>query len=401
MHKLLYILCCSVLALVPIHTAAQCCAAGNPDNGQLNGDSAKNRLTLGLAYQYSYSDTYFEGDQRSDFRYMQNSAFSFTSFNAIYGISNRFKIGMDMGYFISKSQTFESGYYREAVGLGDAGITAMYLLNPKSKIKLSPMLRVNLPIGEFDQKYGPVILPIDLQPSAGSFKFQGGLMAVYKWNKHINFFSVANYEYSEKITSLYTTYKYGGLTNIRHYTNINLKKGFQPGVQVWYQYREHAKDQNNNIINATGGQLVVISPYLNYRYNDWKLTLDCDLPIYKNVNGQQLTNKYRTSIRLTKNINLAKKPTGPQDITIIDSLVLQVNGICSMCQNRIQKTALATPGVGYANWDIDTKMLNIKVGEGFNRELLIENLLKAGHDTEGRLASDKAYNALHACCKYR
>ena len=79
-----------------------------------------------------------------------------------------------------------------------------------------------------------------------------------------------------------------------------------------------------------------------------------------------------------------------------------VNGICEMCQERIQKAALSTKGVKMATWHIDSKMLSLV----YNRKKcdindIKENIADIGHDSEDLRAPDEAYNNLHACCHYQ
>jgi len=78
-----------------------------------------------------------------------------------------------------------------------------------------------------------------------------------------------------------------------------------------------------------------------------------------------------------------------------------VNGACGMCKNRIEKAALTVEGVTEANWNVETKILQVS----FNKELDIMKVHKAvagvGHDTKKIKADDEVYEALHSCCHYR
>lgn len=84
------------------------------------------------------------------------------------------------------------------------------------------------------------------------------------------------------------------------------------------------------------------------------------------------------------------------------SLVIWVNGVCGMCQERIENAALLTPGVRFAHWDVDSRELAVTLGpEPFVLHQLHHNIAAVGHDTEEETASDEAYQNLHDCCKYR
>lgn len=80
---------------------------------------------------------------------------------------------------------------------------------------------------------------------------------------------------------------------------------------------------------------------------------------------------------------------------------LKVFGECGQCKRRIE-TAVKMKGVSSAQWSPDTQQLVL----AYNATLVslsdIEaKILAAGHDLEGRKATDQAYNALPPCCHYR
>jgi copper chaperone CopZ len=78
-----------------------------------------------------------------------------------------------------------------------------------------------------------------------------------------------------------------------------------------------------------------------------------------------------------------------------------VKGNCEMCKERIEKAALLTKGVKYANWNIDSKEFNCIYNENKVTVTDIKKAIaKVGHDTEEIKATDEAYKALHDCCQY-
>jgi len=78
-----------------------------------------------------------------------------------------------------------------------------------------------------------------------------------------------------------------------------------------------------------------------------------------------------------------------------------VNGVCEMCQTRIQKAALRTKGVKMANWHIESKILTVVYNHTKCSEMDIKkNIASVGHDTVALKATDEAYNKLHNCCLY-
>jgi len=82
-------------------------------------------------------------------------------------------------------------------------------------------------------------------------------------------------------------------------------------------------------------------------------------------------------------------------------LTFDVNGICEMCKDRIEKAVLKTKGVKFCSWSIETHELSLIMDERKVDELTIhKNIAAVGHDTPKVKATDEAYESLHNCCKY-
>ena len=79
----------------------------------------------------------------------------------------------------------------------------------------------------------------------------------------------------------------------------------------------------------------------------------------------------------------------------------KVNGTCSTCENSIEKAAKSVAGVTSADWNVETKMIEVSFDSSITDVHKIHMAIaKAGHDTEMHKAKDEDYNKLNACCKY-
>jgi len=78
-----------------------------------------------------------------------------------------------------------------------------------------------------------------------------------------------------------------------------------------------------------------------------------------------------------------------------------VDGICGMCEDRIEAVSDNFKHVTASNWDVDTRILHVDHTEKFNAKALQRAIAAVGHDTEFLKASQTTYNEIHACCKYR
>lgn len=78
-----------------------------------------------------------------------------------------------------------------------------------------------------------------------------------------------------------------------------------------------------------------------------------------------------------------------------------VAGNCGLCKNRIETAAKSVEGVSAAEWNEETKMLEVSYDSSkANIHQIHMAVAKAGHDTKMHKASDEAYDKLPACCKY-
>ena len=79
----------------------------------------------------------------------------------------------------------------------------------------------------------------------------------------------------------------------------------------------------------------------------------------------------------------------------------KVAGNCGMCETRIEKAAKGVEGVQLADWDKETKMIEVTFNsEQTDSDQIQKAIAKAGHDTPEHKASDKVYDELPGCCKY-
>ena len=85
----------------------------------------------------------------------------------------------------------------------------------------------------------------------------------------------------------------------------------------------------------------------------------------------------------------------------IDTASFTVDGICGMCEERIENAAYIK-GVKQVDWNKDEQKLTvIYKPKKVTIQEVAQSVADAGHDNEYVKASDKAYSLVHNCCKYR
>lgn len=78
-----------------------------------------------------------------------------------------------------------------------------------------------------------------------------------------------------------------------------------------------------------------------------------------------------------------------------------VNGVCGMCEKRIENAALIK-GVIKADWDKHAQEIEVIYRtKKVDVDDIHKAIAEAGHDTSKKTADDKAYISLPDCCAYR
>ncbi|WP_347373059.1 heavy-metal-associated domain-containing protein [Aequorivita sp. Q41] len=81
---------------------------------------------------------------------------------------------------------------------------------------------------------------------------------------------------------------------------------------------------------------------------------------------------------------------------------IEVDGVCGMCKERIEKASIKAKGVKSASWDLDTHQLSLIYNETKTDLATIQqSIADSGHDTQDIKAEDAVYNEIDPCCKYR
>jgi len=81
---------------------------------------------------------------------------------------------------------------------------------------------------------------------------------------------------------------------------------------------------------------------------------------------------------------------------------IEVDGICLMCKERIEKAAIKTKGVKSADWNVETHELKLFYDDRkTDLKTIQQHIADTGHDTHDIKATDETYNDIDMCCRYR
>lgn len=100
-------------------------------------------------------------------------------------------------------------------------------------------------------------------------------------------------------------------------------------------------------------------------------------------------------------LNVNSNAQGVQSKIINKTENLKVSGKCNMCKAILEKAA-KIEGVSKAEWEPKTKTLALTYDPSKTTvDQVGKKIAASGYDNEKAKADNKAYNALHSCCKYR
>lgn len=309
-----WIQCVIVIILLAISeelVAQTCCSGGTPLLGNLGiQDIEPGSFYIQLAYDYNFLNDLYSGtdfiNDKSRERLTQT-----VLLQTIYPITKKFSVN---GLFTYVSQqrtifaTTGSTNKTQTSGIGDAVILFQYTLFSDLKRGLTFAMGPKIPIGKFDatdDEFGIVLSP-DLQPGSGSFD---AIMGTSYQEAHL--FNVVGLGLNVSASYRYTTparrfdgdnkYRFGNeaLVSVGLVKNVLVKTiGFSPSV--FARYRNTSADRiDKSDVPGTGGNWIYLNPGINIELSN-KLAINgsAEIPLYRNLNGTQLTTSYRFNVGL-------------------------------------------------------------------------------------------------------
>jgi len=295
---------------------AQCCSAGNPViSDPENTTAALHQMKISLFYKYSSSDQYFMGSDKYDFENPPpglpvKTFYNFLEFNLNYGITPKLDLGFSAGYFFDKTTIFQSSQLGSlsGKGMGDAGINLKYHIynNKKLLLNITVLGNIKVPVGEFDVKDNGILLPINIQPSSGCFKYQVGALASKAFiNPKFGVTGYASAEFSGMTHyDYFKNLKYGNLYIAAVSGNYSPLRNLGTGLQLRTEIKN--RDTEEGIEKeVTGNEVVFVSPALSYSLKrKLNFFLSIDIPVYRRYNEIQMANTLAVSARLASNIKV-------------------------------------------------------------------------------------------------
>jgi hypothetical protein len=299
----------------PYIVYCQCCTAGNPVGGDGSNDGLnKNELRISASYKYSLSKDYFHKDSKITVPYIDKSYFDYNNLSFTYGLSPRLSLHTELGYFVDKTQDSKMDCENVVInshGLGDlffnVRYTAIKTVKPISQLVISAGTKI--PVGAFNEDINGVTVPLSLQPSSGALKFNlGTFYSRKRADKKVGWNSFALFEISQTIKKGYLIYRYGNYFQFAFAGTYAVTKNFNFIANAKLEYRSKDERENNIKIESSGSSVVFMNPQFiyNFKYR-WGFIAMADIPVYKYMDGYQLTNKFSFQLGIRKSFSFCKK----------------------------------------------------------------------------------------------
>jgi hypothetical protein len=282
---------------------AQCCSPGNPVSGSAYvGILPPKTLRTITYYRHSFSDTYYEGSEVSDYQ-GTHSGYDFFGEVLSYGIIKKLTVEAELGYYIYKYQESDVLGKLKTYGFSNAIISFKYaVLKTKNDMELTLGAGAKVPVSRkvFSNDYGPY--PPDIQPSTGAYGFVAQLFfykgfSEKKWRLVVlNRFEINGYNSED--------YRFGNALFSSVFVGRSFAKNWAATLQFRNEYRWEDWQSDTRYL-ATGGDILYVSPQLSYTFKP-RLTLSimADFPIFRDYNGIQLGPKYAFGISVVKDFCL-------------------------------------------------------------------------------------------------
>jgi len=307
------------LFLLPINLQGQaCCSAGTPLLSSLEVSATKQgEVQLSANYEYNFLDDVLSGSD--EIEGVRKRISQSVLFESSYGISKRFSASALISFnqqqrslnSRNSSSSFEEVTTR---GFGDAVFLLVYDLLPMnigSQRQISAGVGIKIPTGVSDLAQNGFLLPADLQPGTGAWD---GIFLLYLFqgivpSSRTGVFINMSYRFTgisdrfEQTQSSFDEYKFGNESVFTTGISHGFISRMNASLLLRYRHTEADRNELDDIPN-TGGQWLYVVPGTNYQIGRYAIGLAAQLPIYRKLEGIQLTTSYTFSASLHYNFSL-------------------------------------------------------------------------------------------------
>lgn len=310
-RQLTFALFAWVALINTVELNAQACSCGGaPLLSSLEFPStAPGTWQFGLTYEFnSISDLVTETDQLDDDTRRRRIHTGLLEIS--YGINNRWSASLILTLLQQERRTSPgSGIGQDLLrtrGIGDALLLAKYNLVPTDifhQHRLTIGAGLKMPLGESDLLANGTLISADMQPGTGAW--DGVLWANYflglSRSRTTGLFTSASYRKTstnDRFGSQNEGYRFGNEFVSTGGFNYRPRPFFDLNLALRYRSVDPDQFANHETPNS-GGRWLNLLPGINLNMaGSFTLRLTGQIPVYRKLNGTQLTTDYTTSISI-------------------------------------------------------------------------------------------------------
>lgn len=203
------------------------------------------------------------------------------------------------------NQRFSNTNTLSASGIGDLLLMGQYQLfgTVGSLNKLYLGAGVKMPTGATEKRQSNLLLGPDLQPGTGAWDGIASLLYTRSglWNAQTGLQASLTYRITSEAQRFRNqqAYQFGSelLAQLAVSHSFSLKKNTLTASALWRYRQTQADEIDRQIAFNTGGRWINAGTAMQWVWNEWISTQgSLLLPIYRNVEGTQLTSSWRLSL---------------------------------------------------------------------------------------------------------
>lgn len=312
-----------------------CCSGGSGcpiAGGASQGVLQERQVEIAGNYQYSQSNRFKVGD-KDTVELFDNLFSNYLYMRFAYGITNRFTMSVESGYFFNKTQiALDKADTVHSKGIGDLIIFPRYSVfvrnTEKTRSEITLGMGVKIPLGKYNDSThvftNPntgaqyfTTSPPTVQPTTGSndFIFYSFLYRGYPEKKFRMF---ANLMYLKKGWNALGQ-KFGDYASVGLFAGQTIFKKFGITLQLRGEWIDSLKYDKNidmlalyNIdVKSTGSKKLFLSPQLSYSGTNITVYVMSEFPLYQYMNGTQVASQHQVTAGISYRFFIKKKVQPP------------------------------------------------------------------------------------------
>jgi hypothetical protein len=301
------------IGLEPWQVLAQCLSSVNPVGGTENLlVLEKNTLRIIVFYKYSQGRQYFHGNKHDDYDLIDRAFYSNLSLFAGYGLTNRLALETEQGYFINKTQVYNTDpeYRLRGYGLSNLVLSLRYSLfaDHFKRVFITVAPGIKIPASRKPQTVDHVELPVEVQPTMGSYGLVlSSTLVKENSGRGLRFFLTNRTEWHFVNKKEYRpgTAMYTSVYLSKHIMHNRVKGDWTAILQLRHEFRTH------DIISGktkefSGGTLLFVVPQINHMVAEkWNFTALADIPVFQYFNGTQLGAGFGVTFSVSRTFSLS------------------------------------------------------------------------------------------------